>query len=227
METVIQKKSNIFFVPNKGRYDKNVLFYSHAYKTHYFFLKDKISAALCYDEDKALSLVISFLNSNTTDVEGKDKKQTTFNYFKGKDQSKWISNLPTFSRIEYKNVWEDIDLSVSHEEKCLKMNWTVRPNANLENIRLQYEGVDSIEIDEVGNLIIKHEFGEIKDNAPVSYQAVNGSRVDINCKFKIFSDMTVGFEIEENYNPSYDLVKTRFCHIHPILGAMHLILLKK
>lgn len=140
METVVQKKSNVFFVPNKGRYDKKVLFYSHAYKTHYFFLEDKISAALCYDEDKALSLVISFLNPNTTNVEGKDKKQTTINYFKGKDQSKWISNLPTFSRIEYKNVWEDIDLSVSHEEKGLKMNWTVRPNANSENIRLQYEG---------------------------------------------------------------------------------------
>lgn len=68
------------------------------------------------------------------------------------------------------------------------------------------KGVDSIEIDEVGNLIIKHELGEIKDNAPVSYQMVNGSRVDINCKFKVFPDMTVGFEIGENYNPSYCLV---------------------
>jgi len=98
------------------------------------------------------------------------------NYFIGNDPSKWRTNIPTFAKVRYKNVYPGIDLVYYGNQGQLEYDFVVAPGADPEQIALAFERsthqqrVRPPRIDEKGNLLIGSGSSVLQLHHPLIYQ---------------------------------------------------------
>jgi hypothetical protein len=54
----------------------------------------------------------------------------------------------------------------------------------VSDIRLAYEGADSLALDATGALMIGTNMGILRDSAPVAYQEIDGVRVPVGSRYE-------------------------------------------
>ena len=164
--------------------------------------------------DRDVSRLI-FLNTNKNPgIAPVEEAKLRVNYFIGSDSSKWHSDVPTSKAVLYKNLYKNIDLRVYGIEKQIEYDWIVKPGGNPWDIRFEYTNVNGTRLDEVGNLLIETDFGELIHKKPVSYQEVvvgAGSQIypkkrkNVNVTFKRINSNTYGFEVGD-YDKNRELI---------------------
>jgi len=85
---------------------------------------------------------------------GLEKLPGIVNYFIGADPSNWRTNIPTYQKVEYKNVYPGIDLVYYGNQGQLEYDLIVAPGADPAQITLAFEGAEQIEVDQHGDLVI-------------------------------------------------------------------------
>ena len=84
------------------------------------------------------------------------------NYFIGNDESKWVTNVPSFKEVNYHNIYNNIDMQIYTSFDWMKYDFIVRPGGNTEDISIKYDGVEKLYLDEKG-LVIKLSTGEVRE----------------------------------------------------------------
>jgi hypothetical protein len=132
------------------------------------------------------------------------------NYFIGKDQSQWHTNVAQYERVAYENVYPGINLAFYGVQRQLEFDFIVAPGANAAPIQLSASGASRLSTDNSGNLILTAKSGSVTLHKPVAYQEKNGQRDPVNARFAIAADNRtgkhhIGFELG-NYDHSRELV---------------------
>ncbi|WP_150132906.1 SBBP repeat-containing protein [Acidisarcina polymorpha] len=144
-------------------------------------------------------------------VSGVDPLPGKVNYFFGKDSSKWHSNVPTYAKVKYSNVYPGIDLVYYGNQQQLEYDFIVAPRANPKQARLHFAGASKLKLNCGGDLEIIAKDGEIAFHKPVVYQLKDGQRQRIEGGFHLLANNTIGFTLA-NYDHSRELV------IDPVLA---------
>ena len=153
---------------------------------------------------------MTFLDSKkTVETSAKQISPDYCNYYLGKDKSKWVGNAKNYKEINYKNIYEKIDLQILGFQNSVKYNFIVAPQGNTDEIKLFYEGQDNLSL-EKGALKIKTSVNEMMEEQPFAYQWIGGKRVNVPCEF-VLKNSTVSFHFPLGYDKGYELV------IDPIL----------
>jgi photosystem II stability/assembly factor-like uncharacterized protein len=105
------------------------------------------------------------------------------NYFLGNDPTKWHTNVSTFARVEYENVYPGINLVYYGHQGQLEYDFVVAPGANPQVIHLGFTGADQVTLDGQGDLVLHAGRQDIVQHKPMVYQDVNGSRQQIASAF--------------------------------------------
>jgi len=114
-----------------------------------------------------LTLTITFPGSNPVAPSGAQPQAARFNYFVGGDGRASRSDLPSYSAVVYKSLYDGIDMFVcGNDTGVLKYEFHVAPGANHSQIRIAYDGIDSLCVKESGDLEISTSFGTLMDKAP-------------------------------------------------------------
>ncbi|MFO0698129.1 MAG: SBBP repeat-containing protein [Nitrospira sp.] len=102
------------------------------------------------------------------------------NYFIGDDPTKWHTNIPTYQRVEYKNLYAGIDLVYYGNQGQLEYDLVVAPGADPTKIMLAFDGAERITVDEQGDLVLtlpqlpseagQGETATLRLHKPVVYQ---------------------------------------------------------
>ena len=85
---------------------------------------------------------------------GLEKLPGIVNYILGEDPSKWRTNIPTYQKVEYTNVYPGIDLVYYGHQGQLEYDFIVAPGADPTQITLAFEGVKTIDVDQQGDLVL-------------------------------------------------------------------------
>ena len=136
-------------------------------------------------------------------VRGRDQLTSHSNYFTGSDREGWVTDVPNFTRVQYLDVYEGVDLAYHGDsQNRLEFDFTIRPGADPDAIQLSFEGWDAPTLDEDGNLAFGLRSGDLKLLAPVVYQVrADGQRDDVDAEFVLFENDRVGFDLGE-YDPT-------------------------
>src|SRR6266404_1441051 len=67
-------------------------------------------------------------------IAGRNTLPGKSNYLLGKDPSRWITNVPHYGRIEYRNVYSGIDLIFYGDRGRLEYDFVVAPGADPNQI---------------------------------------------------------------------------------------------
>lgn len=145
-----------------------------------------------------------FEGANMPLIVGSKQQTTYYNYFLGKDPSRWQSNIHPFYDIDYKNLYNGIDMHVSSEGGNVVYEFIVQPDADASQISMDYKGQNSIRLRDK-DLYIATSVGDVVEMKPYAYQYINDTKVEVPCKYKLNGN-TVTFQMPEGYDHSQLLV---------------------
>lgn len=198
----------IAFLKNMGQWQSDVLYQGSDDSGAVQFLPNAISFALgreVEDETELLVFNLNFLNNTKHTITNSGETPSKINYLKGGDRAKWVIGTPQTKTVTYNNIYSKIDLAYYTQGKALKYDFTLKPGAQVQDIRLQYEGIRTLEIDSAGDLLIHYGWGTLTDKAPIAYQIINGQKKMVPVQYSLFNKITYGFKLGA-YNPNYDLI---------------------
>src|SRR5205823_13154370 len=134
--------------------------------------------------DAANVLDIRLVGANAgPQASGLDRLPGVANYYMGSDPSKWLTNVPTFGKVAYQNVYDGIDLVYYGNQRQLEYDFVVAPGVDPSMITLGFAGADELTIDAQGNLLLGSGVGQVKLHKPMVYQEVDAGRQQINSAY--------------------------------------------
>jgi hypothetical protein len=156
---------------------------------------------------EALRFSASFAGSNAVAPVGLSPHDARFNYLLG-HPSGWIEGAPTYASVAYEELYDGIDLHMWGRRSHLKYEFHVAPGADPSQIAVRYEGVESLSIDDAGQLVVDlgDGWGRAVDEAPYIYQDIDGRRVEVAGRFVLLDETSYSFEIEDRYDPTRELI---------------------
>jgi hypothetical protein len=135
---------------------------------------------------------------------GEERLATRVNYFIGNDPSKWRTDVPSYGRVEYRDVYPGVSLAFYGGPSGLEYDFLVSPGADAHAIALEFQGARGVEVSPEGDLVIHAAAGDLVQHAPALYQAANGRREVVAGHFAVDAGL-VRFEMGA-YDPSRPLV---------------------
>ena len=117
------------------------------------------------------------------------------NYFLGNDPSRWRTDIPTFGRVEYADVYRGIDLAYYGNHGCLEYDFIVAPGADPAAIRIETGGARKIQVDGGGNLVLDTSRGEVRFLRPVTYQEIAGTRHPVESHYLLAGSKQIRFSV--------------------------------
>lgn len=237
----IGSKVPLFFEANQGQHDKRVKFSARgaAYKLFltsseavYVIPERKVAEAQnpkseselpaleSSKSSRAVSIWMKLAGANqNAEAVGVDEIAGKHNYFKGSDESKWQTNVPLYQKARFENVYEGIDVEWrSNDAGSIEHDFKVSPFASTREIEWQIEGADKVTVEADGSLTISTPFGELKQNAPVTFQETDGLRSAVESRFEQRGETSVGFTVWE-----YD--RSKLLTIDPVTDLSYLTFL--
>ncbi|HIG58872.1 MAG TPA: T9SS type B sorting domain-containing protein [Flavobacteriales bacterium] len=219
-----QHSSDLSFIPNQGQWDSFISYRADLDGGVFWMEENGWTAWVAgegYDdlwnhesgnhESETLSSHawrVRFKDGNpNAEKSGRHELGHKVNYYRGSDETKWVSGLDAVGQVRYKEVWPGIELIMdgrSRGTKKLKYDWVVEPGADPSNIVLIHEGTE-LSLRPDGSLLhLMGETGDIIEGVPFAYQLIDGSRISqVECHYKLthrLDGMTeVSFEIGD-YN---------------------------
>jgi len=99
-----------------------------------------------------------------------------------------MTGVPAYGKLVYKDLWPGIDLVYSGTVNQLKYEFIVTPGSDPGQIRLAYQGTDSVRIKPNGALEIATPVGDFKDGKPCAYQVRDGRSVEVAMNYRLQED---------------------------------------
>jgi gliding motility-associated-like protein len=150
--------------------------------------------------------LMNFVNhSDSMHIEGKTKHSDYFNYFIGKDASKYSTNVSSCQEIWYKNVYNNVDVRYYPSPTgTLEYDIVCKPGFDKNNIAIQLTGIDKMYLENNGHLVLETSVGNMEFPSPVAYQKINGIVTIVEAKY-VLRNNVLSFEIG-NYNETQPLI---------------------
>ncbi len=210
-------KLPLSFIENLGQSSNDVKFMIKTSGKTIFFTPSDIVFALSGGNNSSV-VHMEFEGSKSCQIIGEGQLPGTANFFIGNDSSKWVTEIPTYSAVRYKDFYPGVDLVFKGTEGSLKHELLLKPGADPAKIVMAYSGQDNLSLDKNGSILIKTIAGNLTDSAPFCYQDIDGSRVIVEGKYRRIDTNKIGFEIKE-YNQSLPLVIDPLLRYSTYLGG--------
>ncbi|HEV8644748.1 MAG TPA: SBBP repeat-containing protein [Burkholderiales bacterium] len=128
-------------------------------------------------------------------VSGLDELSGKANYFIGNDPAKWRTNVSTYAKVHYREVYPGIDLVYYGNQRQLEYDFIVAPGADPGYIVLSFQGADRLEVKAEGELVLHLAGRAVRQKKPVIHQEIDGVRREIAGGYVLQGANQVGFEV--------------------------------
>ena len=134
-------------------------------------------------------------------VEGVNELEGRVNYLIGNDPARWQTNIPTFGRVRYNEIYPGIDVVYYGNQRRLEYDFVVAPGQDAGAIALEFAGAERVEVEaKTGDLLLGVGDDTIRQHKPVVYQETSGGRREVEGRYALRNGGRIGFEVGE-YEP--------------------------
>jgi len=172
--------------------------------SHIKFLAREAGAALLLASNQATlqfsrsAFSFRFAGANASPkISGAGPLAERRNFLLGSDPAKWHTDVPTFRKVLYEELYPGINLTFYGDQGQIEYDFEIAPGANPRAVRLAFDRAVQPRINEKGDLILKTRGVELIEQKPVIYQTIDGQRHVIGGNYKRLRNHEIGFEIGE------------------------------
>lgn len=189
------------FEVNQGQVDARVRFLARG-KGYGIFLTDN-GAAFSLGGS---ALHMRFQDAATSPrVTGVDPLPGKVNYLVGNKSSDWRTNIPTYERVRYDQIYPGVDLVYYGNQRQLEYDFVIAPGASFKQIRLAFDGASKLKLNRRGDLILKSGAQAINLLRPKAFQNIDNKRREVSVRYSLKPRGEVTFQVG-NYDKSQPLV---------------------
>jgi beta-propeller repeat-containing protein/centrosomal CEP192-like protein len=167
------------------------------------------------DRKRTTALRMRLVRANAAArISGVDMLPGKSNYFVGDNPGRWRSNIPTYAKVRYLDIYPGVDLVSYGNQRQLEYDFVLAPRADVARLRLRIEGASKVVVDDQGNLALDTGNGQLSFRRPIAYQYRRlhpGERRVIPANYVLRPDHEIGFKVA-SYDPTQPLV------IDPVLS---------
>jgi hypothetical protein len=145
-----------------------------------------------------------------TSAEGLDELASRSNYFSGPDPSLWHTDISSYARVRYTQVYPGIDMVFYGNQRQLEYDFVVAPGSDPNVINIAFSGIEGAEISPMGDLLLRTAQGDLRQSKPIAYQERNGMREAVSASYIRKGVSGIGFQLGD-----YD--RSRPLMIDPVL----------
>ncbi len=175
----------LVFEENRGQFDASVRYAARASDGVLFLTSTGTTTSLRRDARTSPKTIrMRFAGSRgAQSMLGEDVVEATSNYYIGDDATTWHAGVPHFQRVRARAVYPGIDVVYYGSGPALEYYFVVEPHADPGRIDLAFSGVDTIEIDRGGDLVLRTKHATITHGKPVAYHPTAGERRAVEAHF--------------------------------------------
>ena len=195
------------FEPNAGQTDASVRYLARGAGYTVFLTEREAVLALVPDAETGERTVVRMSTVGGAAhprIDAIDRHAGRVNYLFGDDTSAWQTDVATFGRIRYSDVYPGIDLVYYGDQQQLEHDFVVRPGAEPGAIGVRYGGIESLELAADGDLLLRTAAGTLRQQAPRAYQEIDGQQRHVESRYVLEDDL-VRYEVGA-YDPGRALV---------------------
>ena len=182
----------VVFAANRGQVSATYDYHFHRDGLDTLFTRNGMDVVLRGDSKHPVH--IQFPGGNAA-PEGARLLSGHTNYFIGQDRSRWISNVPLFSEVDYNDLYPGVSLSFYGNDRELEHDFQVAAGADPSQIALQIKGGTGVAVGPDGDIAIDSPKGTVILRKPVAYQMSSNGRESVQAAFRLSKDGTVRFEL--------------------------------
>jgi hypothetical protein len=155
----------------------------------------------------ASTVRLQLIGSNTAaEATGVDPLPGNSNYLIGNDPAKWHTDVPTYAKVRYSNVYPGIDLVYyGNQEGRLEHDFVVGPGGDPNQIEFELRDQDRIPALEDGELNLRTKTGDLRLSEPVAYQVIGGENRPVVASYVAAGSGHVRFRVGA-YDSHFPLV---------------------
>jgi uncharacterized repeat protein (TIGR01451 family) len=118
-------------------------------------------------------------------------------YLRGNDPRKWTTHVPMSRRVRYREVYPGIDVVYYGRQGQLEYDFIVAPGAAPSAIELEFEGVETLGLNEEGDLLLFAGGREVRLLRPVIYQEYDHGRELVAGGYVLEGERRVRFRLAD------------------------------
>lgn len=161
------------FQPNTGAAPSGVDYLTHTQNGAIYLSHDGASLAL---GDPGNDLVeLQMIGARHVDPVALEQLPGVVNDLRGNDPRAWKTEIPTFERVRYSNLYPGISLDWYGNQRQLEYDFRVAPGADPNEIGIRVDGADSVQVAHNGDLVIKADGDTVRQRAPIAFQPASGA----------------------------------------------------
>lgn len=116
-------------------------------------------------------------------VSSGNQSETRYSYFLGNDSKHWAKNLQSTDGLLVNNLYPGVNLRIFSKDGSLKYNLECQSKAEVEQIELEYIGVDQLDV--YGQKIeVQTSLQAFTDVIPLVYAEDEGVQIPVNAGYK-------------------------------------------
>jgi uncharacterized protein (TIGR03437 family) len=181
----------LVFEPNRGQAAPDVRYLAHG-NGFMLFLTDT-EAVLKAGGNDPVRMRLAGANLRQP-AQGLEATGGVSNYLVGNDKSLWRTNIPQYRSVRYRNVYDGVDELFYGDRGQLEYDLSVAPGADPSHILMEYDGARSIRVNDVGDLVLETDTGDLRIRRPLVYQTDrSGNRSVIEARFRLAGPKRASF----------------------------------
>jgi aldose sugar dehydrogenase len=193
------------FEPNLGQVDQRVKYAARASAYDVFLTSNGAVLEFKSNSQPRAAITLQLKDANLRALtEGSGERTERRNYFIGRNQKHWHTDIPTFRAVNYRQIYPGIDLTWYGNGQQLEYDFVVSPGADPRKIKLIFDSEVRPTISASGDLVLRRGSVALRQLKPVLYQEKEGKRIEVSGSYVIKNKREVGFEIG-SYDPSLPL----------------------
>jgi hypothetical protein len=203
-EVLATRPRPIVFEANRGQTDAQVKFLARGPG---FTLFVTASEAVLVHGGTGQVVRLQLLGAReASEVVGLEPLPGRSHYFRGPNPARWVTNVPTYSRVALREAYPGIDAVYKASAGAqIEQEFIVRPGADAAAIALQFDGIHAATVDETGDLVLATPAAPLRLSRPIAYQEIGGTRREIPVAWIVRGPRRAGFELG-TYDRSLPLV---------------------
>ncbi|MFD1553319.1 hypothetical protein DNU06_06555 [Putridiphycobacter roseus] len=210
---------NDYFIENKGQFEPHIK-YKHSIPNGELILSNKRLVYQLYEQDKLMhnlmekesaepiklhGFSVDFIGANPDALMSSSKPSSHyFNYFIGENKSKWKAKVYGYEQVNYQSLYAGIHLKMYHQDSNIKYDFIVEKGGDPMDIKLAYNDLDNVYLDDLGRLHLVNTVSEIIEDAPIVYQIIKGKKVMVKAAF-ILKNNVVSYSFPDGYDKNHVL----------------------
>ena len=181
------------FVENRGQWDPSIVFAARNGTASAAFERDGIQLDL--GSGKPVGLAFEGAASSAT-LTGEDERPSVYNFVFGNDPTGWHTDIPSYSSVLYRDIYDGIDVRVRQAGANLEYDLLVDPGAALEQFVIRADSSTAASIDADGALVLHTDAGPLQHAPPVAWDVLpGGDHRLLHSEFRLLGDNRFGFAV--------------------------------